>query len=414
MPCPEFSRRSILAGGGAVFVGALAPRLASAAGARDPRLITVVLRGALDGLSLVAPVGDPQYEAIRDGMAVARTGPNPGIPLDGFFALNPRLPTLAALYQKGEALFIHAAATPYRNRSHFDGQDVLESGLTNPGSRRSGWMNRLISELPDARAPGRTLGFAAGTKVPLIMRGEAKVLSWMPPGYASASADTKARLLDLYRNTDPGLASVLEAGLDLEALSGGEQELAASVENAMGATAGPSRLRQSRMAAIAAGKLIGASDGPRIGVLDLDGFDTHARQNPVDGALGNLLANLDGVIAGLAEALSAVWSDTVITFLTEFGRTVHVNGSAGTDHGTATVALLVGGAVAGGRVVADWPGLRPADLFEGRDLRPTTDLRAVLKGIAADHLGFPLTALDSAVFPDSAQHKPLAGLIRSS
>jgi uncharacterized protein (DUF1501 family) len=368
----------------------------------------VILRGALDGLSLAAPLGDPIYAEIRGEMAVERDA---GLPLDGFFALNPRMPALAQLYAKREALLVHATATPYRERSHFDGQDVLESGLPQAGYRRTGWMNRLIAALPDAELRPRKLGFAAGAQVPLIMRGEAEVLSWMPPGFASASPDTKLRLLDIYRHTDPALAAVLEAGLDLDDRTGGEKALDRSIQ-AMGMDGmkGAAQLREARAAASAAGTLIAAPDGPRIGVLDLNGFDTHANQKPVEGQLGNLLAGLDAIIAGLAQTLAPVWSDTIVAFLTEFGRTVHVNGTSGTDHGTATVALFVGGALKGGRVLADWPGLRPADLHEGRDLKPTIDLRAPLKGIAAEHLGIPRAALDTEVFPESAPIAPLSGL----
>jgi uncharacterized protein (DUF1501 family) len=178
----------------------------------------------------------------------------------------------------------------------------------------------------------------------------------------------------------------------------------------MGVT-GSARLRNFHEAAAATGKLMVTPDGPRIGVLDLNGFDTHANQKPVAGNLGNILAGLDGTIAGLAQALAPVWEDTVIAFLTEFGRTVHVNGTAGTDHGTATVALLVGGAVKGGRVIADWPGLKPADLHEGRDLKPTLDLRAALKGIAAEHLGIPRARVESDVFPESAGIGMLSDLV---
>jgi uncharacterized protein (DUF1501 family) len=158
MFCRDYSRRALLQGGAGLFLGALAPRIASAAGTRDPRFITVLLRGALDGLSLAAPVGDPLYESVRGELSIATNGPAAGLPLNGFFRLNPRLPTLAGFYNKGEALIVHATATPYRERSHFDGQDVLESGVPRAGFGRSGWMNRLISALPDPKAPGAPLG----------------------------------------------------------------------------------------------------------------------------------------------------------------------------------------------------------------------------------------------------------------
>jgi uncharacterized protein (DUF1501 family) len=405
MACQDYTRRALLQGSAALFVGALAPKVSSAAGARDPRFIAVILRGALDGLSLAAPLGDPLYAEIRGEMAVERDA---GLPLDGFFALNPRMPGLARLYAKGEALLVHAAATPYRERSHFDGQDVLESGLPQAGYRRSGWMNRLIAALPEVAARPRKLGFAAGAQLPLIMRGKAEVLSWMPPAFASASSDTKLRLLDIYRHTDPALAGVLEAGLELDDRTGGEMAPGSSARAmSMDGLKGGAQLREARAAAAAAGTLIAAPEGPRIGVLDLNGFDTHANQKPIEGQLGGLLAGLDAIMASFAQTLAPVWSDTIVAFLTEFGRTVHVNGTAGTDHGTATAAVFIGGALKGGRILADWPGLRPADLHEGRDLKPTIDLRAPLKGLAAEHLGIPLATLDQVVFPESAAVKPL-------
>lgn len=409
------TRRSILSSTVGLFAGAFAPPLTSRAGARDPRFLAVILRGGLDGLSLVAPLGDPQYENIRGDLAIGHSGPNAGLPLDGFFALNPRMPTLAWLFGRGEAVVVHAVATPYRERSHFDGQDVLESGMPAAGFRDSGWLNRLVgllSELaPDASRGRRTLGFAAGAQLPLIMRGRAPVLSWLPPGFRSAAIDTKLRLMDVYQHTDPELAAALRAGLDLEARTGGEQAFEEGWIGAGDKRQVAPQAKLARAAAVAAGKLIIAPDGPRVAVLDVNGFDTHVGQAPVEGPLGNLLAGLDTMIAALRETLEPVWEDTVAVLLTEFGRTVAVNGTAGTDHGMATAALLVGGALKGGRVISTWPGLRPAELHEGRDLRPTLDLRAVLKGLLHDHFDVPRLALDSVVFPGSEAVAPQTGLL---
>ena len=297
------TRRAFLGGTAAIFASAVVSRTASAAGARDPRLIVVILRGALDGLSFLAPVGDPAYGAVRGALALPSSGPEPGLPLDGFFLLNPRMPLTAGLYRKGEALLLHAVATPYRSRSHFDGQDVLESGLPDVGLRRSGWLNRLLAALPERTLARQPIGFAAGAQVPLIMRGNAPVLSWMPPAFPSGSMETKLRILDIYRHTDPKLAEILAAGLSLDERMGGE---AVEGEAPGMAAKGPANIRQARAAAIAAGKLVAAPDGPRIGVLDVNGFDTHANQKPVEGVLGNLLAGIDAIVGGFEETLASV------------------------------------------------------------------------------------------------------------
>jgi uncharacterized protein (DUF1501 family) len=409
------TRRELLLGSGVLFAWAFVPRLARAEG-RDPRFLTIVLRGALDGLAAVAPVGDPDWIKLRGDNALRLDGKVPALPLDGFFALNPAMPTVHKLYQEGHATIVHAAASPYRERSHFDGQDVLESGLAKPGAADTGWLNRALGGLepsPDAVVRGRKV-FAVGPVTPLVVRGKAPVLSWSPPRLPPVTEETTMRLLDLYRHTDPTLAQVLEERLGLAAIAkaGGIADKKPN-DNAPGIQGGGIEQVRAYFAEAAgtAAKFLAAADGPRVGALAFDGWDTHVNEGAVNGRLANLLGALDGAIAAIKTNMGDAWSETVVTLVTEFGRTARINGNEGTDHGTATVALLAGGALKGGRVVADWPGLKEADLYEKRDLKPTTDLRAVLKGVLNDHLRVDERALAADVFPGSESVTPMPGLL---
>lgn len=389
-------RRQILRGGAAsLALWGLLPKTASASG-RDPRLLVVVLRGGLDGLALVPPLADPDYAQLR-GMAAPTAAT---LALDGSFGLDPAMPFLHGLYRKREALIVHAVATPYRGRSHFDGQDVLESGLPGTGRVADGWLNRALTALPAGGRPNPK-ALAVGAVVPLLMRGAAPVLSWSPRTFNLPLRDsTAARLMDLYSASDPKLAKALAAGLEIDRMA------AVAAPQA----AGGRPFRDLLETAEAAAKFLSAADGPRIGALSFNGWDTHAN---AAGQLANRLAGLDAALKAFAEGMGPAWKDTVAILVTEFGRTARMNGTAGTDHGTATVAVSIGGAVRGGRVLADWPGLSDAKLFEGRDLAPTQDLRAVVKGVLRDHLGLSPNLLAAAVFPDSARVAPLDGLIAS-
>ena len=407
------TRRALLLGSGALFAWAYAPKLARAEG-RDPRFLAIILRGALDGLAMVAPVGDPDWVKLRGDKALTLAGATPALPLDGFFALNPAMPNLHRLYRAGQAIFVHAAATPYRERSHFDGQDVLESGLDRPGATESGWLNRALATLEPDRGikPRNNKVFAVGPTTPLIVRGAAPVMLWTPPRLALAPVDTVTRVLDLYRHTDLALARVLEERIGLAAIaqengmdpkppgSGAQQQPIQELVRAYFAeTAG------------AAATYLANPDGPRVGALAFNGWDTHINEGVAQGTLAFLFAALDGAIAAIKSKMGKTWSETVVALTTEFGRTARINGSDGTDHGTGTVAILAGGALKGGRVIADWPGLKETDLYENRDLKPTTDLRAVLKGILKEHLRLDDAALDQMVFPGSAAAAPLAGMV---
>jgi uncharacterized protein (DUF1501 family) len=404
------TRRELLLGAGALFAWAYVPKIARAEG-RDPRLLVIVLRGALDGLAAVAPVGDPDWRRLRGDNALALDGKAPALPLDSMFALNPAMPNLHRLYKAGAATIVHAVATPYRERSHFDGQDLLESGLTRPGGVSTGWLNRALSAMQHdgaVKMPKRD-AFAVGPVTPLIVRGPAPVLSWSPPRLQPAGDDTRMRLLELYRHTDPTLARVLEERMGLSAIAHAGGMDAPEREKP---AAGVARVRRYfAETAGAAGKFLAQPDGPRVGALAFDGWDTHANEGIHDGRLAALLGALDGAIAAVETNMGEAWRETAVIVVTEFGRTARINGTDGTDHGTATVALLAGGALKGGRVIADWPGLKDASLYEGRDLKPTTDLRAVFKGLLRDHLRLDERVLADSVFPGSNAVKPTAGLL---
>jgi len=394
------SRRALLLGGASFAAWAYLPKFARASSGRDPRLITIILRGALDGLATVAPVGDPDYAALHGSIALSTEGPHAATALDSFFALHPSMGEFARMYREKNAAVIHAVSTPYRDRSHFDGQDVLESGFAGPGRVQSGWLNRALQGLPQGSRVTNAL--AVGATAPLVLRGSAPTVGWAPANLPHAADDTAARLLDLYRHRDPALASALTQGLQLEKTATGED---------MKARPGPNNTNMVRQVARGAAKVMAADDGPRIAALAFDGWDTHANEGGPVGRLAQLLSGLDGALGEFESGLGESWRDTVVVIATEFGRTARINGTEGTDHGTGTVALLAGGAVKGGRVISDWPGLKSGNLYEGRDLAPTTDLRAALKGILHDHLGISEAVLAKNVFPDSAQVKPMRGLV---
>jgi len=401
------SRRELLLVSGTLFAWAHLPKLGRAEG-RDPRFLTIILRGALDGLATVAPVGDPDWLALRGDDALTLDGKTPALKLDDFFALNPAMPNLHGMFAAKEAIIIHASATPYRDRSHFDGQDLLESGMPKPVASESGWLNRALAGLASAGRidPRGSRAFAVGPVTPLVVHGPAPVLSWSPQRVMPASEDTVQRLRALYRDRDAKLAGVLDDNAKLVTAidqPGGGQKPGAP---------GPGQVRAyfAETAGTAA-KFLARPDGPRVGALALDGWDTHFNEGIAQGRLSQLLGALDASLAAIKTNMGAAWGETVVALATEFGRTARINGTEGTDHGTATVALLVGGALKGGRVVADWPGLKPAELYQNRDLNPTTDLRAVLKGVLRDHLRADEKVLAQTVFPGSDAVKPMPGLL---
>jgi uncharacterized protein (DUF1501 family) len=395
------SRRALLLGGASFAAWAYLPKFARAADGRDPRLIVVILRGALDGLATVAPVGDPDYAGLHGAIALSSDGPHAAVMLDSFFALHPAMPEFARMYRAKQAAVVHAVSTPYRDRSHFDGQDVLESGFAGPGRVQSGWLNRALEGLPKGERVMSAL--AVGPTTPLLLRGAAPTVGWAPVTLPQADDDTAMRLVELYRHRDPALGSALSQGLQLDKAALGDDMKPKPGGN------GPAMAM--RQVARGAAKLMAADDGPRIAALAFDGWDTHANEGGPVGRLALLLSGLDGALAEFESGLGERWRDTAVVVATEFGRTARINGTEGTDHGTGTIALLAGGAIKGGRVISDWPSLKPASLYESRDLAPTTDLRAVIKGVLADHLGISETVLARSVFPDSAAARPMQGLV---
>jgi uncharacterized protein (DUF1501 family) len=421
----NYSRRSFI--GTSLFAGAstlMASRLALANAPTDSRFVFVMLRGALDGLSAVPPVGDPEYSSLRGQIALAKSGEGAALPLEGPFGLHPALKFLHESYAAKELAVLHAVASPYRERSHFDAQNVLESGDPRPHGSTSGWINRALTALPAGKA--REAGVALGANVPLAMRGPAEVASWSPTKIAALDEATLARITDLYAR-DPLLSQRLADALESDAIANEAQTAAdAESQDAAMVMAGTTpdtvverdakekrnyNARYAETARAAAG-FLKRDDGPRVAMFDTTGWDTHANEGGAQGQLALRLRGLDAAMAALKESLGPVWRNTAVLIATEFGRTAAINGTRGTDHGTGAAAFLLGGAVAGGRVLADWPGLSPSSLYEGRDLRPTLDLRAVIKGMLRDHLGVPTGALSAQVFPGSAAIRALDDLVR--
>jgi len=397
------SRRNFLQTVAAGSLAAALPRLALAAPGRGrQRLVLVILRGGLDGLAVVAPYGDPAYESARRGLALAPPGNAEGLrDLDGFFALHPMLRALYEHYRRGELMALHAVASTYRKRSHFEAQNVLELGLATPHASRQGWLNRALPVLgTEGAGAAEDYAMAIGQSVPLVLRGPQNVGSWAPARLPGPDDDLMQRLVALY-DGDALLGPRLEAALNAERMAGG----------AMGGRARPGE-QFGKLAEVAARMLADAA-GPRIAVIEAGGWDTHANQGRESGALAQRLGRLDNALGKLAAGMGPAWRHTVVLVVTEFGRTVAMNGTRGTDHGTAGVVLALGGAVDGGRVLGDWPGLARARLRDGRDLAPATDLRSVYKGILRDHLGVTKADLESRVFPASRAAPAMSGLIKA-
>jgi uncharacterized protein (DUF1501 family) len=397
------SRRDILRAAGAGAIAGSIPGLALARADTDARFIFVILRGAADGLALVPPYGDGNYRKVRGELAMPAPGQDGGIyKLDGLFGLHPSLPTVFDEYRRNQALVVHAVASPYRDRSHFDGQDVLENGAADVGVLRDGWLNRALG--PMGGTLGNEVAIAMAQNTPLVLRGDNSVTSWAPSQLPDAEESTIRRLQAMYAN-DEFFATRLSQALDAQAIA--ETEMGTSQMQRRGNEA-----QQVKTMAQATARFLNAEDGPRIAVVEAGGWDTHANQGTTTGVLANRLEGLDGGLQTLRDELGDTWSKTIVAVVTEFGRTVAVNGTRGTDHGTGSAAIIVGGAVNGGRVVADWPGLGKSDLYDGRDLQPTTDMRGLFKGILADHFDLPDNLLNTEVFPDSTAAPVMQDLIR--
>jgi len=389
-------RRSALLGlASAVTLGRAS--LALAAAATQQRFVVVMLRGALDGMAAVTPYGDARLRGLRGALVLPDPGREGGLlDLGGFYGMHPSLARLHAMFAAGEAFPVHAVAGPYRSRSHFEAQDLMECGA---GERMtSGWLNRVAGLLPAAASGQNAL--AIGASPPLLLRGPTQVGTWAPPALPQPGVDFYTRLMAMH-GADAVTGPALETGLSERGFS----------VHALAVTApGPPPRGGLPTLARAAGRLLAAPDGPRLAALETaDGWDTHIAQAP---RLARALATLDESLEELRTGLGDAWAKTTVLVMTEFGRTVAVNGTGGTDHGTATAAFVLGGGVAGGQVRGTWPGLDDGQLFERRDLRPTTDLRGLAKGLLAAQFGLDAAAL-AKVFPDSLAAPAMGGLLRA-
>jgi uncharacterized protein (DUF1501 family) len=382
-------------GAGALVAGL--SRATFAAADTDKRLVVILLRGAMDGLSAAPAYGDPDYDSARAGLGLPAPDQSGGVlKLDATFGLHPNLSDMKGLYDSGELIVVHAAATPYRDRSHFDGQNLLENGSEQPYGLDTGWLNRALMQMPGT---GKPLGVALNSHMPLMLRGAAPVTSWAPSLMPSPDADTIQRLASLYGETDAVLAKNFANAQGANGVAMG----------GAGSDGGGYRAFAGLMAAAA--KFLTAPDGERVAMVEIGGWDTHVNQTGAFSPLSTNLLTLDRGLAALKAGLGPVWKDTAVLIVSEFGRTVAMNGTQGTDHGTAGVVFAAGGAVRGGRVIADWPGLKPSDLYQARDLKPTTDFRTIATGVLRDHMGLQGAQL-AAVFPSTSPIKPRDGLIR--
>jgi len=384
-PGPMLSRRRFLAAlGGATATLAVWSRGAWAAPMPAPRMVVVLLRGAMDGLHLMPPRDDPHYLRARGALAVQGAKP-----LDGSFGLHPALPFAHDLFARRQLLPVVAVAPPYRQRSHFDAQDCLENGTAAPGGRRDGWIGRCVEAMAGSE------GVAIAQVMPLAMRGSTRADLWSPPLPRDPSAMLMQQLQALYAE-DARLAPAFADAMQAQDMS-----------MRTGTPGAPGAFRLPDAMSAAARRLQGV-DGARIAFVEDTGWDTHRGQ---EAALSRKFGELDAGLRALHDGMGEDWRNTVVVVVTEFGRTVAANGSSGTDHGVGGMALLAGGAVRGGRVVGDWPGLATPDLQDGRDLRATTDLRAVFKTVLLGHLGLRESAVESSVFPDSRSVRPFDGWV---
>jgi uncharacterized protein (DUF1501 family) len=361
------------------------PFISFASANTDRRFIFIIQRGAADGLNTVIPYADPAYAKLRGALAIEVSQ---ATKLDGMFALHPSLAETAKLYANKQALFVHAVASPYRSRSHFDGQNVLETGGTTAYQMKDGWMNRLLTLLPSVQ--NEAIAFA--TTVPMALRGKIEVASYAPSALPQASDDLLMRVEQLYAE-DTQLHSLWTAAME-----------ANNMADDAGAKQDPASF--GKLAA----SFLAKADGPRIAMIETGGWDTHTGQ---EGRLARQLTSLDTMIAAIRDGLGPIWQKTTIVVATEFGRTASSNGTGGTDHGTGSTAMILGGDVNGGKVIADWPGLSASNLYEGRDLKPTTNLNTLITSITGAGFGIDPARIAKTLFPETTSSKAIEGLLRS-
>ena len=382
------TRRTLLHGLGATTtLFGLAPHWAQAEALGNKRVLLLILRGGLDGLAAVPAHGDRDYVRARGEMAI-----RDAIDLDGQFGLHPSLAPLKPWFREGSLGILHAAALNYRERSHFDAQNVLESGGSRPFAVQTGWLNRAVAAMGGDPSPP----MAMTRTIPLVLRGKAPVTSADPMRDWVPAESLVAQIAEMYA-TDPELGEALGRALETQTM----------LETHRGESRGRKDRDALRQSAKIIGNLLGTEDGPRIAVAEAGGWDTHAQQA---GSLDRGLSGLADAMVGLREGMGSAWKDTAIVVVTEFGRTVHANGTGGTDHGPAGAAFVAGGAVRGGKVLGDWPGLSAKNLHQGRDLKPTTDLRALFKGLLVGHLGLDRAVVEDTVFRGTTDIEPLTRL----
>jgi uncharacterized protein (DUF1501 family) len=423
----DIARRRFLFSTGALAASSVLPSVLFAQTGGSARLVVVILRGALDGLAAVPPYADPDYAGLHRELAIAAPGAADGaLALDNTFGLHPSLGFLHERYLAGELVVFQAVASPYRDRSHFDGQNVLENGLTKPIGTADGWLNRALAALPRGAVQPGARAVAISQNIPLILRGEAPVISKSPQVTPDVDEELLARLADLYSKDDWFSARLSEAVQTGKMVDDGGNMADAAAMTAPGVAkqpaitppataAAPGTAAPDRVSGVArvAATLMRSEGGPDVAVIEASGWDTHANQGGAKGALAQRLTGLDQALRALADELGPLWPQTAVLVVTEFGRTAAMNGTRGTDHGTGGCAFLAGGAVRGGRVMADWPGLGRAALLDDRDLRPTLDLRSVFKGVLDEHMHVGAKTLATRIFPDSSGARPLQGLMRA-
>ena len=400
------SRRGLLAtaaGFGLTVQMLGVPAMAADSTANKKKVIVVICRGGMDGLSVAPPIGDSEYKGLRGSLALTDA-----LPLDGTFALHPQLTSVHALAKAGQARIVPAVATPDRARSHFEAQDVLETGAPGVYATTSGWLNRTVETLSAHR---KVDAISIGPTAPLLLRGKVQTASWSPGRGVDAQARLPSLLQDLYRN-DPLLGPALSRGLATETMAkDATAGLSGGMQPGMAGVGGP-QAQQGREAARTLGQSLAGfmnePGGPTVAAISLDGFDSHANQA---GLLTQRFAYMDAVLDGIHTGLGPEWKNTVVLVATEFGRSARANGTGGTDHGTGSTALILGGALKPGGIVGDWPTLKSSALYENRDVAPTLDMRGLFKGVLNEHMGVDRAALDNTIFPSSAAAKPVLGLV---
>lgn len=400
------TRRQLLACAGGLAAGTMLGgiRVSFAAAPVEQRFIFFILRGAMDGLNAIPPYGDPAYQAARNGIALQAGAYTP---LDNYFGAHKSFANFTSMFQQGEAAAVQAVSTPYRDRSHFDAQNVLESGGTQPHGLNDGWLNRALTLFGPRHD---SLGLAVGQTIPLMLQGDTPVGTWAPSAQGLPD-DTMLLALDKIYQRDPLLHTALSQAVDVHGIA----DDAMNGSGVLGKGAGNNLKNKDAMQKTveSVGKILSDPQGPRIATIEMTGWDTHAQQGTDAGLLANNFAALDTGFGAMKESLGEHWKNTVVVAATEFGRTVAQNGTGGTDHGTASCVFLLGGAINGGKVYAQWPGLDKTQLYQNRDLRPTTDLRQIAKAVLTRHLGLPAADIEARVFPDSGSARSLDQIIRA-